>query len=81
MTDRAFLVTAAIGVALAAVLLALAAALRSGLLAVGGVICVAVVMTARETWIWRGHGRAWLVAAGILAGVIALAFAWQQLFG
>ena len=73
-TPRLALVAAAC-VLLAAVLLALAAALDSPGVAVGGAACVFAALLAREIWRWRASGpldRLVTAAAALLALAVLL---------
>lgn len=74
MSGRTFAIVAVLGLLLAAICLALASALGSPLLAVVGAVFVAVVLAAREDWLWRGNVRGWVATMGALAALAVAAY-------
>lgn len=74
MSGRAFTLVAVVGLVLGAMCLALAAVVDSAILAVAGTLFVAVVLIAREGWLWRGNLRGWLTTIGALAALVVAAY-------
>ncbi len=81
VSDRRFAIVVPTSLALAAVFLALAGALDRPVLAVIGVAFLALMLGAREAWVWRGAGRQWLMLLAALAAIVLAGLVLQQLAG
>lgn len=80
MTTGHFLVVALVAALVAATLLALAAALDAPVLYVPALLAVAVILGAREGWLWAGDRRGWIAMVGTLVATIAAVYLLQRLW-
>jgi hypothetical protein len=75
VTNKTFLIVAAPCLVLAAASLVAADVFNAPALAAVGCAAIVAVLVARESWSWRGYGKQWAATVGVIAAVMAVAFA------
>lgn len=70
-----------VGLAVAAICLALAGRNDSPILYGGALTSIGVVLLARESWLWRGDLRGWLTMMGGIALAVLVSVVLAAVFG